>query len=290
VTAPLDVLCMGEALWDLAPPRGQTFAAARSLRFRPGGGAVNVALALARLGWKAGLAATVGADALGDALTSQLAARGVGTALVQRAPPRTGLVFVEDTRSSAKIVAYRQADEPVPQLLPGWNARALLLTGLWPSEAQSARFGAAAREARRQEARVLVDLNARPRMWRGHAGATAPAWLAEASVVKASEEDLATMGLDEATLRAAMNPSAVLVVTAGAGAARAVGPFGEVERAPVPAADLGATKAVGAGDLFMAGIFDAILRGDRADAAFWESTLRRGHTLARRATRALPGR
>ncbi|XXR88225.1 hypothetical protein WME96_43635 [Sorangium sp. So ce406] len=45
----LNVICAGEALWDLAPPGGT------SLRFRPGGGAVNAAVALARSGLRVGL-------------------------------------------------------------------------------------------------------------------------------------------------------------------------------------------------------------------------------------------
>ncbi len=163
------MLCMGEALWDLVAPRGKTFATATSLRFQPGGAAVNVALALAKRGWKAGLAATVGADALGEALVARVAARGVSTTLVERAPPRTGLAFLEQPGGLASVVGYRHADEAPPALPTRWRARVLVLTGLLPSAAQAESFGAAARAARRRGTRVVVDLNARPRMWRGHA-------------------------------------------------------------------------------------------------------------------------
>ena len=65
-----------------APLRGRTSAQpAALLRFQPGGAAVNVALRLARLGWRAGLAAVVGEDALGEALAARVAARGVSAAL-----------------------------------------------------------------------------------------------------------------------------------------------------------------------------------------------------------------
>ena len=43
----LDVLCLGEALWDLHGPRDISFAEASALRMRPGGAAVNVAVRLA---------------------------------------------------------------------------------------------------------------------------------------------------------------------------------------------------------------------------------------------------
>ncbi len=274
----LDVLCAGEALWDLAPPRGQTLARAASLRFRPGGAAVNVALLLARLGWRAGLAAVLGDDALGDALAARVSARGVSTALVRRAPPRTGLCFAEPAGEGARVVAYRSAGDEAPELGAGWRARALLLTGLAPSPEQAARFGAAASEGRRRGALVVVDVNARPRLWRGRGGA--PAWIAEAGVVKVSEEDLAVMGLAEGALRAAMGAEAVLVVTAGPRAARAIGPFGEVTAAPRPVAGAGA--AMGAGDAFTAGVLDVLLREGCEGEGCWERALRRGNALARR--------
>ena len=45
----MNVLCVGEALWDLTAKR--SFAGARSLEMRPGGAAVNVALALEACGF-----------------------------------------------------------------------------------------------------------------------------------------------------------------------------------------------------------------------------------------------
>ncbi len=118
-----------------------------------------------------------------------------------------------------------------------------------------------------------------PRLWQGAAGA-APAWIGEADVVKASEEDLAVMGLDEGALRAAMGAAAVLVVTRGPRAARAIGRSGEVRAAPRYVA---AGRALGAGDAFTAGMLDVLLRdGGEGDAALWERALRRGNALARR--------
>lgn len=277
----LDVLCVGEALWDLAPSRGRTLATSPSLRFRPGGAAVNAALRLARLGWKAGLAAVVGDDALGEALVARVAARGVSTALVQRAPPRTGLCFVEQTARATRVVGYRPAGEIAVEIDAAFHARALLLTGLTPSPQQAESFGTAARAARHHGARVVVDLNARPLLWRG--SRATPAWLGEADVIKASEDDLTAMGLDESALRAAMRATAVLVVTAGPRPARALGSFGEVRRAPTSKAR---GSAMGAGDAFTAGILDALLRAGDAplsdDGAFWDRALSRGHALARR--------
>jgi 2-dehydro-3-deoxygluconokinase len=284
VPEALDVLCLGEALWDLTAPRGRTFAEARSLRLDPGGAAVNVAMGLSRRGFRAGLVATVGADAMGEALAARVAATGVSTALVQRAPPRTGLVLAERAGPSSRIVGYRSAGEAPPELPATWSARALLVTGLLPSAEQARSFGAAAGEARRRGVWVAVDLNARPRLWSGRAAEPPPAWLEDADLIKASEDDLAAMGLDEDALRRVMRPSAVLVVTAGPRTARATGGFGVVRREP---ASIARGSALGAGDAFTVGILETVLRGAGTDAAFWEGALRRGHALARR--RVTPG-
>src|SRR5690349_18233208 len=104
MSTAIDVLCVGEALWDLQAPSGLSFDRAASLSFTPGGAAVNVALTLARLGLRAGLSAVVGDDALGQALAARLAHAGVDASLVQRAPHRTGLIFLESTPAGRRAV------------------------------------------------------------------------------------------------------------------------------------------------------------------------------------------
>lgn len=272
----LDVLCAGEALWDLKAPA--SFAEADALAFRPGGAAVNVALALAKRKVRVGLAAVVGDDALGEALLARVRTAGV-EAWFARALPRTGLMFAERSAKGARFVGYRSPEEPAPPLPRRWSARALLLTGLMPSREHAAMLGAAARAGRRRGALVMVDVNARPRVWRGRDATPALEVIAESDVVKASADDLAVLGLGVDTLMAAMRRRAVLVTTAGPGPARAVGAFGEVTRAP------GRTLAgdpLGAGDAFTAGLLIELLRErDPHDTTTWDHALRRAHTLAR---------
>ncbi|MEO6576004.1 MAG: PfkB family carbohydrate kinase, partial [Polyangiaceae bacterium] len=62
-----DVICAGEALWKLEE-RDAPFAIEPTLRLRPGGGAVNAALTLARQGLHVGLATVLGDDSFGRAL------------------------------------------------------------------------------------------------------------------------------------------------------------------------------------------------------------------------------
>ena len=78
----------------------------------------------------------------------------------------------------------------------------------------------------------MVDLNARWHLWAGRDTRTLHALLREADVVRCSAADLVGLGLDNSQVRAVLRPSATLVLTQGVGAARAIGPFGEIARSP----------------------------------------------------------
>jgi sugar/nucleoside kinase (ribokinase family) len=292
----IDVVCMGEALWDLAAPAGVPFARAKSLRLRAGGGAVNVALGLTRLGLRAALAAAVGDDALGRALRDRVAAGGVFVEMVAPVARRTGLVFVERGAKEVRFVGYRDRDEAVAELPPGLRARALCLTGLLPSAAQAKAWRKAASEARRRGAFILLDVNARPQLWadagaRGGPGAAVArratrAALRSADVVKSSPGDLAALGLGEgraATLaaRREMRGSATLIVTRGSSPAQVLGPCGELS---CPTRPLACADATGAGDAFCAGLLAGVLRrGAPSDQRSWEALVEAAHRVARRA-------
>jgi hypothetical protein len=101
--------------------------------------------------------------------------------------------------------------------------------------------------------------------------------LREADVVHCSTNDLAALSLDEAAVRAALRPAAVLVVTSAAGAAWATGPFGEVgERAM-------ATPAGRTGQAVVAAVCSELARrGEPGDERpdVWHRALRRAHASA----------
>src|SRR5262245_9407961 len=68
-----DVLCLGELLIDLVPePAGSPLDQSRSFRIAPGGAPANVAVALTRLGARAGFIGKVGNDPLGRLLQKTL--------------------------------------------------------------------------------------------------------------------------------------------------------------------------------------------------------------------------
>ena len=283
---PLDVLCVGEAMWDLFAPAGTTFDDAESLRLRPGGAAVTVALALAARGLRVGVAAVVSEDPLGQALRARLAAAGVTTTHMTTAPGRTGLVFVERIAGARRLVGYRgglDAELTVPE---GLDVRTLFLTGLLPSEAQGRLWRSAATEARRRRIPVVIDVNARPRVWTGVDPGPALRVLGTADVVKCSAGDLLALGLGEPdravpALRAALRSKATFVLTDGPRPALAIGRFGALE---APCLRARVVDPTGAGDAFSAALLLEIALApplERTRPAFWSAALREGHALAR---------
>ena len=228
-----DVVCLGEALWDLRVPEGATLEATARLELEPGGGAVNVAAHLVRLGAKAALVAAVGADPVGRALVARLARMGIDVSRVREAAPRTGLVIL--TRAPTRAVSYRSPKEEGIALagaLPkAFDATIVHVSGLLPSRAATAALVSATKRARREGCVVSIDVNLRPRLWPGDAIARVGLHrvLAEADVLKVSEDDLRVLGAKDARdLQRSLRPSAIVVSTHGGAEARAIGPFGEL--------------------------------------------------------------
>ena len=297
--ATFDVICAGEAVWAIAGRLGETHEArdrrardtrddgiARSIRLRPSGGAVNVALALAHAGLRVGLAAALADDAQGRALLANVRAAGIDIGgVVFATPPRTGsgatLVLVESTQGGRSVVPFRVDDEPPVSVPEEWSAQVLLLSGMSPGVASAAGLCKAARAARRKGAIVIIDVNARRHAWVGRDPRGIRMVLREADVVRCSTADLAALGIDGDDARGAMRPNATLVITHGADAAQATGLFGEIRQKPpmiVPVHPRGAGDAFTAAlcvELAKAGDFGAN-RGD-----LWSRALERGHAAAR---------
>jgi sugar/nucleoside kinase (ribokinase family) len=290
---------MGETLWDLYALGGAPLETAASFRRVPGGAAVNVAIALARRGVRAGLCAGLGDDPMGRGLRDQLAEHGVDVRHVKLVAERTGLVFLERARSPhlpaaapgqtsrpsnfPQVVSYRHPEEEsaalaraIPERL---QARVLHVGSILPSRTMIRLLAGTMRQARRDGCLVMLDLNARPRLFRQPGDFRYRAVLKEADIVKCSVRDLAVLGLDAEgrAIASLLRPSATLLVTNRAGPARALGPFGQALRAPRHAAK---ENAAGAGDAFCAGVIAAVLRrgsDKQPDARFWDEALGEGH-------------
>ncbi|HSO32321.1 MAG TPA: PfkB family carbohydrate kinase [Labilithrix sp.] len=267
-----DVLCAGEALWRLA--EGED-----ALRLRPGGGAVKAAFALARQGLRVGLSTVLADDMAGRALIAKLAARGVDVGGVELAHPSSGLVLTEGRGGARQVVSFREEEQPIA-IPAGWTSQVLLLSGMSPVVAHGAALCRAARAARRAGSVVVVDVNASWHMWKGRDPRNIRMVLREADVVWCSAEDLFGLNLDLPSLRAALRPDAVLVLSDAEGSARATGPFGEVVRGPREA---GLVAPLGDGDAFTAAICaELALAGHTAEhhGSLWARALDRGHAVA----------
>jgi 2-dehydro-3-deoxygluconokinase len=277
-----DVICAGEVLWSATVGDTPTspVTPGAPLGLRPGGGALNAAVALSQRGLRVGLAAALGDDAHGRALVARVRAAGIDAGGVTLSSERANLVFVDAAGDAARVVPFRAEDEPPFAVPAGWAADVLLLSGLSPALAPAASRCKAARAARRAGSLVVVDVNARRRAWAGYDPRAIQAVLREADVVRCSTEDLAGLGIDEAKARAAMRPEATLVLTHGAGPARALGPFGEVVVSP---REVRRQAAGGAGDVFTAALCAELARrGDPGSdrPSLWDRALRRGHEAA----------
>ena len=261
-TRATEILCVGEVLWDSLP-------AGLSL----GGAPLNVACHLRALGVPVAMASRVGDDALGRDALREMAARGLGTGLVQVDAARpTGVVNVDvaDPRNPTYDIA-----EPA-----AWDA--IELTDALLRRASAARyvvFGSLAQRhaiTRATVARLLgtpalkvFDVNLRP----PHVDPeVVRRCLQAADVVKLNDEELRQLagwfGLparvrDAARALASTFDCRMVCVTRGRSGA-ATWHDGAWTEHPGFAADV--VDTVGAGDAFLAAVLAGLLAGadDRA--------------------------
>ena len=270
-----DVICAGEALLKLLPVADPS----SGVQLRAGGGAVDVALELARQGLRVGLAMVLTDDESGRRSLERIAASKVHVGGVLLARPRAGFVLVDSSGGAKQVPSFAEEEAPleVPAL---WSSRMLVLSGLSPVVSHAAALCKAARAARRDGALVLIDFNASLHIWVGRDPRTIRMVLREVDVARCSYADLAVLGMDVATVRAALRPTAVLVVGDGAGGAFATGPFGEVAAADREAVPL---RPHGSGDAFTAAVCAELTRPGRpgeSPSALWHRALRRGQAAA----------
>ena len=137
-----DLICVGMALvdsiikgFDPKPISASGYRAA-SGSLNVGGEAVNVARAAAKLGMKTGILCSLGEDAAGDMVASALSASGVDTGLILRStehptPVTTMFVHEDGTRQSITNQAHRYNFHPERHPERFTDARALILGSLF---------------------------------------------------------------------------------------------------------------------------------------------------------------
>lgn len=268
-----DVVCVGEMTWKVASPAGD---------LRPSGGPLNIALRLRRLGLRVGLSTVLPDDARGRTAFGTASELGVDVSGVTFAPTRSGLVVV-DARGDANELPAALADTPPFEVPSGWSSKLLLLSGLSPVVSHAAALCKAARRARRDGSVVLIDFDAALNVWAGGDARTIRMVLREVDVARCSIADLAVLGMDAESVRAALRKSATLVVSEPGGRTSAIGPFGEVTIGARPSAGKEVLFRTGGGDALLAGIcaeLTARAEATESPASLWNRALRRSRSRA----------
>ncbi len=270
-----DIICLGEALIDIVPSsRGASIVASGEMRMAAGGAPANVAVALARLGTAVGFLGKVGADFFGEHLKTVLTQNGVDTSqMIFETQANTGLAFVSwDEHGDASYLFYRnpsadtllQPSDIDPEYVG--QARVLQFGSLLLATEPSGEATRHALQVAKTAGTLLsYDLNLRLTGWpdeaAARAGVTAP--LDFANIIKLNRHELAFLTDDSdpttGTQKLWRDHFGLVVVTLDKAGCfyRTASATGFVPSFPVQPVD-----TVGAGDGFLAGLLDGLLRGN----------------------------
>ena len=172
-----DVVTFGEAMVRLAPPHFQRLEQTNSLDVQVGGGELNVAVGVSRLGLTSTWVSRLPRNPLARLLESRVRQAGVDTSqIVWTEDGRVGLYFVEfGAAPRPSSVLYDRSYSAISAIEPGevdWKsvfqgAKWFHTSGITPALSDSA--AAVTREAleaaRRAGVRTSYDLNYRGKLW-----------------------------------------------------------------------------------------------------------------------------
>jgi 2-dehydro-3-deoxygluconokinase len=172
-----DVVTFGEAMIRLSPPHFERFEQANSLDVRVGGGELNVAVGVSRLGLRSTWVSRLPKNPLGKLMENRARQAGVDTSnLVWSADGRMGLYFLEfGAAPRASSVLYDRAQSAISAVKPGeinWEkvfqgAKWFHTSGITPALSDSAAAVTleALKAAKQAGATVSYDLNYRGKLW-----------------------------------------------------------------------------------------------------------------------------
>ncbi|GGY88337.1 sugar kinase [Pseudoduganella plicata] len=277
-----DVVTAGEAMALFMAADAAPLAAVRAFQRATAGAELNVAVGLARLGWRVAYLSAVGDDSLGRHLLDFIAAQGIDPRHVRiDAAHPTGFMLkaLAGDGADPQVEYYRRgsaASQMSVAALPqdDWpGARLLHLTGILPALSDSCRELARtmARRARAAGRTVTFDPNLRPRLW-----ASRDAMIAAANDM-AAMSDVVLPGLEEGRLLTGRDaPQDIAEFYLARGARLVIVKLGAHGAYYATAAESGIAAAVpvprvvdtvGAGDGFAVGVISALLEGLQPAAA-----------------------
>ena len=269
MTDPIDtarVLVAGEALVDevLAPDGSRVEAA-------PGGGPLNIAVTLARLGVPTDLLTSFGSDGYGERVAAHLERSGVRLYPGSRGRTRTSVARARlDHRHQATYDFDLHWDPPAAVPAPGCAAVHVGSLGTVVAPG-AARVHELVRRANHEAIVVSYDPNVRPAVL----DAVVDPWAAvrdlaaAATLVKLSDEDAAYLrpgSSEDAVLDELLrgDRTRLAVLTRGQHGLRLAT---REHRVVVPAVPVDVVDTVGAGDACMGGLLAALFLGGRLDEA-----------------------
>jgi len=173
----VDVVTFGEAMIRLAPPNFERLEQTSSLDVQVGGGELNVAVGVSRLGLRSAWVSRLPKNALGRLMLNRVRQAGVDAShIVWSDGERMGLYFVEfGAAPRASSVLYDRAHSAISAIQPGevnWKevmegAKWVHTSGITPALSDSA--AGVTREAlvaaKQAGATVSYDLNYRGKLW-----------------------------------------------------------------------------------------------------------------------------
>ncbi|HVX46421.1 MAG TPA: sugar kinase [Mycobacteriales bacterium] len=296
MTAPgdsLDLVTFGEAMALLLAEPGVPLTEAASFRRTAAGSESNVAIALARLGHRAGWFGRLGADAFGDTVLRAIRGEGVDTSHVRIDPDAPTGLLVRDCHEQRPVeVLYFRSNSAGSRLHPDdidpayiGAARFLHVSGITPVLSDDARAAtAAAISAARDAGRtVTFDPNVRLRL-------AGPERIRETLTPLAKQADIVLAGADEARLLSGIDDderaaawfldlgARLVVIKAGSDGAWATD---GTQRWVQSARPVRVLDPVGAGDAFAAGFLSGLIEN-----AAPEECLARGAALGAMAVQA----
>ena len=235
----------------------------------PGGSPANTALACARLGADVEFLGRFGNDVFGERARARLLDNGVGLeASISAREPSTLAVATTDADGHATYAFWTQGtadwqwtpDELAAVPRPGTRAVHTASVASWTPPGAQVIIEMLGR-AHAQGCLVSYDPNIRPALVGEHSAALIESAIATATLVKVSDEDVASLhpGVDpiDAARGWLDRGPALVVVTAGSDGARAMRD-GHAD-VVVPAARVPVADTIGAGDTFTAGLLTAVL-------------------------------
>ena len=256
----LDVVTVGETMVLGIPPRPGRLRHATGLELKIGGAESNLAIALSRLGLRAGWASYLGDDEMGQLVLDRVRAEGVDTSQVRRVKDYpTGLYLREQVGADIRVYYYRQGSAastmPPEAFDPGYlsGAKFLHLTGITPALSEDCR-AFVLWAARKAGTRVSFDVNYRSKLWEsGRAREFVEEILPHVDLLFVGDEEArALWGRDDEALArelARRGPEEVILKRGKEGSLALVGD----EVLDHPSFEVTEVDSVGAGDAFAAG-------------------------------------